>query len=368
MTPSGRPADVVVVTPSPTADPSPPSASPPSLSGRTEIVGVRVIGDLNQPVSFDFDSRGRIWFVQKPIGEVQVFNPRNGDRYRFARISRLITDGANGLLGIALHPEFPAVPNVYVLATRLISGDATVQLLLLTADPGGPPQVDVIYSSPTNSQHSGGRLVFGPDGMLYVTIGDALDPSNAQDLSSTSGKILRLRPDGRAAPGNPFGSRVWAYGIRNSFGLAFDPRNGNLWETENGPECNDEMNRIRRGGNYGWGPSADCGSATAPLDTNRDGPQPILPLRWFTPPVSLTGVAFCEGCELGPRAEGAMFIGAYNTGGLYRATLSPDRAGIRSMVEVAAPGDLLLSLEVGPNDAIYYSTYLGIFRLKRVAA
>jgi glucose/arabinose dehydrogenase len=297
-----------------------------------------------------------------------VFNPRNGERHRFARISQLITDGANGLLGIALHPAFPEVPDVYVLATRLISGIATDQLLLLTARPGAPPHVEVIYSSPTSSQHSGGRLVFGPDGMLYVTIGDALDPANSQDLSSTSGKILRLRPDGRAAPGNPFGSRVWAYGIRNSFGLAFDPRTGTLWETENGPECTDELNRIRRGGNYGWGPSADCGSATPPLDTNQDGPHPILPLRWFTPPVSLTGVAFCEGCELGPHAEGAMFFGAFNTGGLYRAILSADRAGIRRMSEVATPGDLLLSLEVGPDDAIYFSTYLGIFRLERVAA
>jgi glucose/arabinose dehydrogenase len=110
MTPSSRSADVVVVSPSPTADPSSPSASRPTLSGKTEIVGVRVIGDLNQPVSFDFDPRGRIWFVQKPIGDVQVFNPRNGERHRFARISRLITDGANGLLGIALHPEFPRFP------------------------------------------------------------------------------------------------------------------------------------------------------------------------------------------------------------------------------------------------------------------
>ena len=97
------------------------------------------------------------------------------------------------------------------------------------------------------------------------------------------GKILRLTRDGEAAPGNPFGSRVWAFGIRNSFGLAFDPVTGNLWETENGPECNDELNRIVRGGNYGWGPAADCGSATPPSDTNRDGPSPILPLALVHP-------------------------------------------------------------------------------------
>ena len=204
--------------------------------------------------------------------------------------------------------------------------------------------------------------------MLYVTVGDASDPGAAQDLASTRGKILRLTPDGEAAPGNPFGSRVWAFGIRNSFGLAFDPVTGNLWETENGPECNDELNRIVRGGNYGWGPAADCGSATPPSDTNRDGPSPILPLRWFTPTIAPTGVAFCDGCALGPHSVDTLFFGTYNTGELWRAELSKDRRHIRRSEVVASPGDLLLSLEVGPDGAIYYSTYLGILRLVRSSA
>ena len=161
---------------------------------------------------------------------------------------------------------------------------------------------------------------------------------------------------------------MWAYGIRNSFGLAFDPRNDNLWETENGPECNDEMNRIRarRELRVGAERRLRVGHPAARYEPGRATPDPSAPL--VHAPGLADGVAFCEGCALGPRAEGAMFIGAYNTGGLYRAILSADRARIRSMSEVAAPGDLLLSLEVGPNDAIYYSTYLGIFRLKRVAA
>ena len=295
------------------------------------IVGEWVVRGVQQPVSFDFDPRGRIWFVEKAVGDVQVFDPRTGTTHRFFHVTDLITDSEEGLDGIALDPGFPQRPYVYLFATRLVRGRPTDQILRVTAGASGSRHVDVIYASLASPlhQHSGGRLLFGPDGMLYVTIGDASDADAAQDLASTRGKILRLTPDGEAAPGNPFGSRVWAFGIRNSFGLAFDPVTGNLWETENGPECNDELNRIVRGGNYGWGQAAECGSATPPSDTNHDGPNPIPPQRWFTPTIAPTGVAFCDDCALGPHSVGALFFGTYNTGDLWRAELSGDRTRVR---------------------------------------
>ena len=108
------------------------------------------------------------------------------------------------------------------------------------------------------SNHNGGRILFGPDKKLYVVIGDNADPANSQDRSGNlRGKILRVNPDGSIPATNPFGTRIWAYGIRNSIGFAFDPRNGRLWESENGPSCNDEVNRIVKGGNHGWGPNAE---------------------------------------------------------------------------------------------------------------
>jgi glucose/arabinose dehydrogenase len=344
--------------------------SEPANAGRSTIVGEWVIRDVHQPVSFDFDPRGRIWFVDKEGGIVQVFDPRTEKSHRFYAVSDLVTDVEQGLVGIALDPGFPQEPYVYLFATRLVRGSPKDQIIRVTAGTGGSRPAEVIYSSAASPlhQHSGGRLVFGPDGMLYVVVGDATDPADAQDLGSTRGKILRLTPEGEAAPGNPFGSRVWAYGIRNSFGLAFDPVTGNLWETENGPECNDELNRIVRGRNYGWGPSAACGSATAPSDTNRDGLNPVMPMRWFTPTIAPTGAAFCEDCGLGPHSVDALFFGSFNTGELWRAELSNDRTSVRRCEVVATLGDLVLSLEVGPDGAIYYSTYLGIRRLVRMAA
>ena len=120
-------------------------------------------------------------------------------------------------------------------------------------------------------------------------------------------------PTARSPPATPSGrSRVWARGFRNPWGMDFDPQGGRLWLTDNGPECNDELNRVVRARNYGWGPSWTCGGRS-PRNTNRDGPRPVQPERWYSPPIAPTGLAFCDGCGLGARSDGALFFGAYNS-------------------------------------------------------
>ena len=91
--------------------------------------------------------------------------------------------------------------------------------------------------------HDGGHIDFGPDGKLYAVVGEGHDSSNAQDLTNDAGKVLRMNRNGSVPADNPFDdSRIFSYGLRNSFGFAFDPQSGTLWETENGPECVDEIN------------------------------------------------------------------------------------------------------------------------------
>ncbi len=211
-----------------------------------------------------------------------------------------------------------------------------------------------------------GRIAFGPDGMLYAIVGDAHDSSNAQDTADEDrGKIIRIEPDGDVPADNPFDDRVWVFGIRNSFGFAFDPQTDALWETENGPECNDEINLIERGRNYGWGPNETC-SGSSPGNTNQDGPNPVLPQLFYENTIGITGIAFCDGCHLGHRSEGAAFFGAVNNGEVTRIVFDDQRDAIASHSVVYDHGGSTLSFEVGPGGRIYFSDFDGINKLVRV--
>ncbi len=158
---------------------------------------------------------------------------------------------------------------------------------------------------------------------------------------------------------------MFAFGIRNSFGFTFDPQTDGLWETENGPECNDEINLIAGGGNFGWGPSENCGG-NAPGDTNNSGPTPRhLPKLWFDATIGITGDAFCDGCGLGSQVDGQLFFGDVNTGVLRRVALNAARDDVSGgAIDVLhAPGGAIYSMETGPSGQIYFSDPQAIYRL-----
>ena len=326
----------------------------------------RVLGGLDQPVAFTFDPSGRIWYVEKTTGEIHVADPSAGSDDLFATVPGVNGEGERGMLGIALHPNYPDRPYVYVYATRTANGRLRNQVLRYE-DVGGAGEhrrtiMSVLASS--SPYHNGGRILFGPDGKLYVIVGDAHSSANAQDRHELRGKILRFDPDGTVPRSNPFRSPVWAYGIRNSFGFTFDPETGRLWETENGPECNDEINLIRRGGNYGWGPSETC-SGSAPRNTNRDGRHPIMPKVLYENTIAVTGIAFCDGCHLGGRNEGAAFHAAANDGRIERLLLDERRTDVRRHTTVLHHDDATLSMEDAPDGRIYFSDFSGIYVLTR---
>jgi glucose/arabinose dehydrogenase len=154
--------------------------------------------------------------------------------------------GEGGLMGIALAPDDEDTLFAYITTE---SDDRVVRCSIAGGRLGRPKAI--VSGIPTSVHHHGGRLLFDRQGMLLVSTGDAENPSAAQDKDSVLGKILRIRPDGRAAPGNPYGNRVWSYGHRNVEGLAFDG-NGRLWATEFGDQKADELNLIVKGKNYGW--------------------------------------------------------------------------------------------------------------------
>src|SRR3989344_3553522 len=172
--------------------------------------------------------------------------------------------GEGGLLGITLHPYFAENGYVYLYYTYSSTGDNTLNKVVRFKFENGKlvnEQV-IVNNIPGAANHNGGRIKFGSDNFLYITTGDAGNPSRAQDRNSLAGKILRVTDEGSAAPGNPFGNLVYSYGHRNPQGLAWDSQ-GRLWATEHGPSTKDELNLIEMGKNYGW--------PTIQGDEKRDG-------------------------------------------------------------------------------------------------
>ncbi len=318
-----------------------------------------VVTGLNQPVTFTFTPGGNIFYGEKSTGQIRILNPSTHADHLFTTVPHVVSQGEQGLLGLALDPHYPKQPFVFAYATRHVSGGEKDQILRMKNVDGHARDLHVIFSSQTVSgqYHDGGHILFGPDGFLYAVQGEAHDSSNAQDLSVSAGKILRMTTTGAAAPGNPgFADKlIWSYGHRNSFGMGFDPQTKRLWETENGPECNDEINLDVKGGNFGWGPRESCGG-TAPNDTNNSGPKPRhLPRTFYPSTIAPTGIVFCQGCGLGPGTNGRFLFGDCNTGHIHRVTLSANRQNIVSQSLVLANGSCVYSLERGPGGSIYFS-------------
>lgn len=333
---------------------------------RSATVATPVATGLSFPAAFAIAPSGRIFYGERLTGVVRMIDPSSGWTAPFFTVPNLATAGEQGLLGIALDPQFPTNPFVYIYATRTVSGITENQILRVRFFRATGTAMTIIHRAPAAVFHNGGRILFGRDGMLYAVTGDAQDPASSQNVGSPLGKVLRMTPLGAVPPDNPFpGALTWAYGIRNSFGLAFDPLTGGLWETENGPACNDELNRIDRGRNYGWGPRQTCATPPVPpLNTNQDGPSPVLPAAFYPAPPAVTGVAFCWGCGLGPSSEWALYYGTFNTREIRQVVLgSRARHRVASETVAYTHASSILSLERGPDGVLYFSDPSGIYRL-----
>jgi glucose/arabinose dehydrogenase len=200
---------------------------------------------LEAPWGLAFLPDGGALVSERDSGRVLQVQP-GGQAREVGTVPGVDAEGEGGLLGLAVSPEFERDQLVYAYLTA--QGDNRI----VRFRPGGG-QVEVLLEGiPKAGIHNGGRIAFGPDGMLYAGTGDAAEEGNAQDPGSLGGKILRLRPDGGIPADNPDpGSPVWTLGHRNVQGLAWDAQ-GRMFATEFGQNRVDEINRIERGANYGW--------------------------------------------------------------------------------------------------------------------
>lgn len=239
--------------PSPQNQLSPPAVTdntPATENGKSSLEVIAK--NLSVPWDIAFLPSGDIFFTERS-GNVRIINPDRKMSPPIVALDDLVAQGEGGLLGIVSHPQWRSNGYIYLYYTYRNDGGNTLNRVVRYTFNGMVLENKkiVVDAIPGSSNHNGGRIKFGPDGFLYITTGDAQNPSLAQDTGSLAGKILRVTDEGKPAPDNPFANEVYSYGHRNPQGLAWD-KDGQLWATEHGSSNFDEVNRIEKGKNYGW--------------------------------------------------------------------------------------------------------------------
>jgi glucose/arabinose dehydrogenase len=324
--------------------------------------GFRVLryhGGLNFPIDMAW-VRGtkKIFFTEKNTGKVRVMIAGR-------LLSRPCVDlkvdgtGERGTLGIVLRAHFHSNHQLYVYYTNASPLENRVTRFTVRHNRCHAAKPILRHISASSSgYHNGGQLEF-VDGKLFVTTGEAHDEANAQSLSTRLGKVLRLRPGGRIPKSNPYSkpgapSPVWTYGHRNPFGLTRQPGSNRLIETENGPSCDDEVNRIVRGRNYGWGTNYACG-------TRGVGPNPKGPLVRWTPTIVPTDPWWYKGRL--KDLSGSVYMGDFSSGGLHRFHLDSTGRHVLSKGVILHASGGIVDVSKGPGGLLYFMTPTAIYRL-----
>jgi glucose/arabinose dehydrogenase len=314
----------------------------------------------NYPVALAFAPDGRLFYTEKTTGNVRVVSA-DGELQRDPVIhldTSALTE--RGMLGIALDPNYET--NDYIWIFHTAEGTATQyasnNVVRFHEENGVGSDPQIMLSVPLtggNLMHNGGNLHFDANGYLYVSFGDYENAANAQDMEVMQGKIHRFEVTDVGlvpAPGNPFPeSSIYALGLRNPFDFTIDPISGRLFAVDNGPTCDDEINVILPGFNYGWGEDYKC-VGTGTVDVERYAP----PMMTFTPPEAPTGIVVYTHPAI-PEWEGNLFFCAWNFGSLRRVVLNETRSKVESVHEIdLGDAQCRIDLEVGPEGALYFTT------------
>lgn len=329
-------------------------AAPPSNFQTTLKIGT----GLNSPTGFEIAPDGRIFILQRS-GEVKIY--KNGqllpDNFTVLPSS---TTGDHGLMGIAFDPDF--TNNHYVYFYHSASEDQTSRVVRFdaTGDTAtGNPYIVFKSEDKFSNLHDGGTIQFGPDGKLYVSIGDKGTANNAQDLSNVRGKILRLNKDGTIPSDNPFVGRlgvkpeIWAYGLRNPFRFQFDSVSGILYEGDVGQDTWEEINIITRGGNFGW---PKCEGACSPA--NPIYIDPIYSYNHNGGSGSISGGPVYRGDNFPSSYAGRLFFADYALGFLKTLTLDAE-GNYTGVQDFDTAAGTVVDMKVDKKDGSLY--YLTVF-------
>ena len=331
-----------------------------------------VAGGLANPWSFTWLPDGGILVTERP-GRLRII--RNGvlDPQPIAGTPVVKAQRLSGLMDIALHPQFAENHFVYLTYNKGRE-DGLMATVLARARFDGKALTELrdLYVAEPWWDGAGGsasRIVFGRDGMLYMSTGSGggANAVHGQDTSITKGKILRLRDDGSVPPDNPFAGKqgfrpeIFSYGHRNTLGLIVHPVTGEIWNTENGPNGGDEINIVKGGRNYGW-PVVSMGRDYAGPWQGRfekDGMEG--PLVYWVPAIASSGLAIYTGDRF-PAWKGNAFVGAMRvgeipgTGHLQRVVFNPNGEEIRREILLWDLHQRIRDVRQGPDGLLYLLT------------
>lgn len=340
------------ITPSPTPVPTGATDPPNTTPVQGDTTGFQLtnfIDGANVPSEIVFAPDGRMFYAELNTGRIRVVENGNLRTTPFAVFDVVhLTDrySEHGLLGLAYQPSLEFAFVYAFISVPDEDGEPLKQQIVRLTDSEniGTDPIVIVDDLPIGSNnHNGGRIAFGDDGKLYVSVGDAGNPDSSQDPDDLRGKILRYNPDGSVPDDNPIpGNPMWALGVRNTFGLAFDA-DGTLWATENSDSGNDEINRIVQAGNYGW-----------PEVTGINGD-----VR-FADPLAVSGNESWAPTGITVAPNGDLYFCSYNRGTLIKISAADrTRIGI-GFQDTDQPCEY--DAEWGPDNALYLAVEDAILR------
>jgi len=351
----------------------------PEVRSKTAIQVTEIASGFDRPWAIAFLPDRRMLVTEKPTGRLYVVSPDGRKSPPVAGLPRVDGRNQGGLLDVELGPDHARSGLVYWSYYEPRPGGNGLAVARGRLVDGVMPRVEgvqvVFRMEPTldSTLHAGGRLVFAPDGSLFVTLGERAvleGRRQARDLGSHLGKIVRIRPDGSVPDDNPWVKRsgarpeIWTAGHRNVLAAALDAK-GRLWEAEMGPRGGDELNLVEKGKDYGW-PTIGYGEeySGAPIHASTQAPGLEQPVYYWDPVISPSGMAIYAG-DLFPEWKGNVFIGGLSSKALVRLVLKDDRVvGEERLLREL--GARIREVVEGPDGALYLLTDAGNGKLLKV--
>jgi glucose/arabinose dehydrogenase len=334
---------------------------------KVEVIVETVARNLQNPWGLAFLPDNRMLVTERP-GRLRMADADGNLSEPIQGVPRVAARGQGGLLDVALDPNFAQNRLIYLsFAEERGEGRAgtSVARARLNADGTALEALAIIFRQEpthTGNNHWGSRLVFDRDGNLFVTLGDRFDLRNqAQNPANHIGKIIRIKPDGGAAPGNPFLNRedarpeIWSLGHRNLQSAALHPTTGELWTVEHGARGGDEVNIPQKGKNFGWpviSYGVDYSGAKIGEGTKKAGLE--QPVYYWDPSIAPSGMAFYTGDKF-PAWRGSILVGALAGKLVSRLETNGNRVtGEERMLQQL--GERIRDVRQGPDGFVYLLT------------